>query len=309
MVVPGINDGNELVMVKDDGDEKSVRNKQLKTPKASSKLRLPSEDIQGFDRSILFLDKQSLKQTTVVEISNNQTKQKRLRLRRTVSHHGCYNKGAPSSRDVRHNGSSGPTTIVATRPTKPFFDEPISTNLRSQFSSYGPTLQFIQLGRLSNHHQILIEYENQRDCRRAKLEMDWFKIEFDESCLVGPTTQEEIDLIRRLPESNDPEGFEDEGFGRMGDGLLKPPMSNKNFLISTLVVWEQVVVNVPNQNTLAEDLSQQLQFLSINQEEDQLQQRHEMVEEAIRDEIKILEGEPCRNIPDLKDQMIKRDEN
>ncbi|KAI8450748.1 Calcipressin-domain-containing protein [Phakopsora pachyrhizi] len=133
------------------------------------------------------------------------------------------------------------------------------------------------------------EYENQRDCRRAKLEMVWFEIEYDESFLVGPTTQEEIDLIRRLPEKTvyrayylprtlttvnfledraglvfetDPEGFEDEGLGRMGDGLMKPPMSNKKFLISPPgsppVGWEQVVEDVPNQNTLAEDLSQQL---------------------------------------------------
>ncbi|CAH7672724.1 hypothetical protein PPACK8108_LOCUS7836 [Phakopsora pachyrhizi] len=55
---------------------------------------------------------------------------------------------------------------------------------------------------------------------------------------------------------------------------------------------------------MAEDLSQQLRFLSINQKEDQLQQMHEMVEEVIRDEIKILEGEPCRNIPGLKVQRV-----
>ncbi|KAI8454901.1 hypothetical protein BY996DRAFT_6413528 [Phakopsora pachyrhizi] len=36
-----INDGNEMGMAEDDGDEKGVRNKQLKTPKASSKVRLP----------------------------------------------------------------------------------------------------------------------------------------------------------------------------------------------------------------------------------------------------------------------------
>ncbi|CAH7678478.1 Calcipressin-domain-containing protein [Phakopsora pachyrhizi] len=246
-----------------------------------------------------------------------------------------YKEGESSSRDVRHDGSSGPTTIVVTGLTEPFFEEPISTNLRSHFSSYGPTLRFVRSGRSSNRHGILIEYENQRDCRRAKLEMDRFEIEFDESCLVGPTTQEDIDLIRRLPEKtvfrvyyvprtlttvdfledraglvfeNDPEGFEDEGFGRMGDGLLKPPMSNKNFLISPPgsppVGWEQVVEDAPNQNTLAEDLSQRLRFLSIDQEEDQLQQSHEMVEEVIRDEIEILEGEPRRNIPGLKVQRV-----
>ncbi|KAI8448469.1 hypothetical protein BY996DRAFT_6419710 [Phakopsora pachyrhizi] len=37
-----IDDGNEMVMAEDDGYEKRVRNKQLKTSKASSKLRLPS---------------------------------------------------------------------------------------------------------------------------------------------------------------------------------------------------------------------------------------------------------------------------
>ncbi|KAI8458827.1 hypothetical protein BY996DRAFT_4344208 [Phakopsora pachyrhizi] len=37
-----IDDGDEMVMAEDDGDEKGVRNEQLKTPKASSKLRLPS---------------------------------------------------------------------------------------------------------------------------------------------------------------------------------------------------------------------------------------------------------------------------
>ncbi|KAI8460342.1 hypothetical protein BY996DRAFT_6583709 [Phakopsora pachyrhizi] len=95
---------------------------------------------------------------------------------------------------------------------------------------------------------ILIEYKNQKDCRRTKLEMDRFEIEFDESCLVRPTTQEEINLIKRLPKKtifrvyyvprtlptvnllgdrtcllfeNDPEGLKDEGFGRMGDRLFQ----------------------------------------------------------------------------------------
>ncbi|KAI8454034.1 hypothetical protein BY996DRAFT_6531954 [Phakopsora pachyrhizi] len=36
-----INDGNEMGMAEKDGDEKSIRNEQLKTPEASSKLRLP----------------------------------------------------------------------------------------------------------------------------------------------------------------------------------------------------------------------------------------------------------------------------
>ncbi|CAH7666175.1 hypothetical protein PPACK8108_LOCUS510 [Phakopsora pachyrhizi] len=45
----------------------------------------------------------------------------------------------------------------------------------------------------------LFNQDNQKDCRRAKLEMDWFEFEFNESCLVGPTTQEEINLVTRLP--------------------------------------------------------------------------------------------------------------
>ncbi|KAI8443630.1 hypothetical protein BY996DRAFT_6603403 [Phakopsora pachyrhizi] len=36
-----INDGNEIGMAEKNGDEKSIRNEQLKTPEASSKLRLP----------------------------------------------------------------------------------------------------------------------------------------------------------------------------------------------------------------------------------------------------------------------------
>ncbi|KAI8456689.1 hypothetical protein BY996DRAFT_6502078 [Phakopsora pachyrhizi] len=36
-----INDCNEMEIAEEDGDEKSIRNEQLKTPKASSKLRLP----------------------------------------------------------------------------------------------------------------------------------------------------------------------------------------------------------------------------------------------------------------------------
>ncbi|CAH7667726.1 hypothetical protein BY996DRAFT_8452134, partial [Phakopsora pachyrhizi] len=102
---------------------------------------------------------------------------------------------------------------------------------------------------------------------------------------------------------NDPEGFEDVGFGRMGYGQLKPQMSNKNFLISPLgstsAGWKKVIEDVPNQNTLADDLFQQLQLLSIDQEVDQPQQSHEMVEEVIRDEIMILEDEPCRKIAGL----------
>ncbi|KAI8445981.1 hypothetical protein BY996DRAFT_6523612 [Phakopsora pachyrhizi] len=77
-------------------------------------------------------------------------------------------------RDYVHQSRRRPTAIVATGITEPFFKEAISTNLRSYFS-------------------------NQKDCRRAKLEMDWFEFEFDESCLVGPTTQEEINLVTRLP--------------------------------------------------------------------------------------------------------------
>ncbi|KAI8451132.1 hypothetical protein BY996DRAFT_4586385, partial [Phakopsora pachyrhizi] len=54
---------------------------------------------------------------------------------------------------------------------------------------------------------------------------------------------------------------------------LKPSMSNRNFMISPLgsqpMEWEQVVKYVPNQKTLAEDLSLWLCFLGDYQEEDQ----------------------------------------
>ncbi|KAI8443866.1 hypothetical protein BY996DRAFT_8402084 [Phakopsora pachyrhizi] len=227
------------------------------------------------------------------------------------------NKGAPSSRDVRHNGSSGPTTIA--------------------------------------------------------LEMDWFKIEFDESCL------DRAGLVFE----NDPEGFEDEGFGRMGGWTTEAT----DKMCPTRTHWQRTSVtgnrlSRDSQGTVDEeriqlvvlrnlhlkfrnkertkgiqDLSQRNPLdneeersfkksnpedqglmkwglkirgryqwssmdsfkmidegelitppvnraTSIDQEGDQLQQRHEMVEEVIRDEIKILEGEPCRNISGLKVQRV-----
>ncbi|KAI8443288.1 hypothetical protein BY996DRAFT_6527673 [Phakopsora pachyrhizi] len=39
-----------------------------------------------------------------------------------------------------HQSRRGPTAIVVTELTEPFFKEPIGTNLRSHFSAYGPAL-------------------------------------------------------------------------------------------------------------------------------------------------------------------------
>lgn len=90
---------------------------------------------------------------------------------------------------------------------------------------------------------------------------------------------------------------------------LKPPVSDKNFLISPPgsppVGWEQIEEDAPNTASLAEDLCQRLRFLSVGDNEDaenEDENEDEQVEGKERD-IVIIAPSPSSFLPTLKVQQ------
>lgn len=88
---------------------------------------------------------------------------------------------------------------------------------------------------------------------------------------------------------------------------LKPPVSDKNFLISPPgsppVGWEQVEEDAPNTTSLAEDLCQRLRFLSVGDVDEPGEDADDEDTEGEGRDIVILTPSPSSILPTLRIQQ------
>lgn len=127
-----------------------------------------------------------------------------------------------------------------------------------------------------------------------------FRIYFGPSTPTTPSAP--ITIYPNPDGSQDPSTLSD-------DCKLKPPVSDKNFLISPPgsppVGWEQIEEDAPNTASLAEDLCQRLRFLSVGDDEE-AENEEENEEEEVEGkehEIVIIAPSPSSLLPTLKVQQ------
>ncbi|KAH9814137.1 Calcipressin-domain-containing protein [Melampsora americana] len=207
-------------------------------------------------------------------------------------------------------------------------------------------ISLASLGRiLVVYHATSSSDDGSISARRARREMDRFVIEAgegkarlaDEEPGVGrpadeldPQTvaeKELEELVRNLPKTifriyfgpstpttpsapitiyPKPDGSQ--GISTLSDDCkLKPPVSDKNFLISPPgsppVGWEQIEEDAPNTASLAEDLCQRLRFLSVGENEDGEDEEESEDQESKEHDIVIIAPSPSSLLPTLKVQQ------
>ncbi|KAG0145069.1 hypothetical protein CROQUDRAFT_716286 [Cronartium quercuum f. sp. fusiforme G11] len=200
------------------------------------------------------------------------------------------------------------------------------------------------LGRiLAVYHASSNSEDGRVSAARARREMDRFVIEAgggdtqladERSSFRGPAHEVEADtavekeldeLIKYLPRTvfriyygpptptlssapttiyPNPDGSQDDSIA--DERRLKPPASDKNFLISPPgsppVGWEQVEEDAPNKATLAEDLCQRLRFLSVGDEGEEGGENEDGVDGEEQD-IEIIKPSPSSVLPGLRVQQ------
>ncbi|MBW0555443.1 hypothetical protein O181_095158 [Austropuccinia psidii MF-1] len=239
-----------------------------------------------------------------------------------------FDKSKVQSNSSLSQSSHHSNTIIITSLPKEFFHPLLQASLRLHFSSYGVISNWISLPGLS---RILVVYREIESAKKAKFEMNRFIIqpndfsnELDHPENQNLLNQDEWDMIKNLPRtvfriyfgpSTKPTLYshlESSEQGLAGESLqsdrLKPPLSDKNFLISPPgsppVGWNQAVEDAPNQNTLADDLTQRLKFISVGEDCIDLENDHDDALSTLEPikEITILVGQPNLKLPTLKVQ-------